>query len=161
MSDDYYSALTREAVRDEAERRVREGQPRAEVARLLGVPLPTMAQWAHAGRWRLKDLQRERAGELAEAAARRISTGHALDVFDRVRAAEVEEKLASAALEDAKRVQEATLRLAQARALLAEARKVQMRAIDAAYGFEPEEAAAGEATGPPGGGSAREVPDPS
>lgn len=40
----------------EAERRVRAGEPRAEVARALGIPLSTLSGWAHRGGWRRKDL---------------------------------------------------------------------------------------------------------
>jgi hypothetical protein len=40
----------------EAERRVRAGEPRAEVARALGIPLSTLSDWAHRGGWRRKDL---------------------------------------------------------------------------------------------------------
>jgi hypothetical protein len=47
----------------EAERRVRAGEPRAEVARALGIPLSTLAGWAHRGGWRRKDIVAVRDAE--------------------------------------------------------------------------------------------------
>jgi hypothetical protein len=47
----------------EAERRVRAGEPRAQVARDLGIPQSTLADWAHRGGWRRKDLVAVRDAE--------------------------------------------------------------------------------------------------
>ncbi len=46
----------REMLKYEAEMRVRAGESRADVARALGIPLPTLAQWACQDGWRKKDL---------------------------------------------------------------------------------------------------------
>jgi len=55
----WYTGKTRDEMEEitlEAERRVRAGEPRAEVAQALGIPLSTLAGWAHRGKWRRKDL---------------------------------------------------------------------------------------------------------
>ena len=52
----------------EAERRVRAGEPRAEVARALGIPVSTVATWAHRGGWRRKDLVTFRSDEMGQLA---------------------------------------------------------------------------------------------
>lgn len=49
----------------EAERLVRCGESRAEVARRLGVHPQTLATWALRGGWRQKDLDLERSAEIA------------------------------------------------------------------------------------------------
>lgn len=61
----------------EAERRVREGQSRAEVGRALGIAPMTLAQWALAGGWRRVDLEKERASELVRMATQRIDAAEA------------------------------------------------------------------------------------
>lgn len=53
------------ALEVEAERLVRCGESRAEVSRMLGVHPQTLATWALRGRWRKKDLDRERSAEIA------------------------------------------------------------------------------------------------
>jgi len=54
----------------EAERRVRAGESRAQVARDLNIPLSTLSGWAHRGGWRRKDLiavrDAERGREMLE-----------------------------------------------------------------------------------------------
>jgi transcriptional regulator with XRE-family HTH domain len=44
------------AITLEAERRVRAGESRADVAQALGIPPSTVAEWARKGGWRRKDL---------------------------------------------------------------------------------------------------------
>ena len=61
-----------EMLRVEAERLVRAGESRADVARRLDVSAQTLAAWALKYRWRQMDLEAERAGELARAAAEKI-----------------------------------------------------------------------------------------
>jgi hypothetical protein len=56
-----------DALRDELERRVRNGESRAEAARDLGIEQSTASNWALEGGWRRKDLAADRAEELAEA----------------------------------------------------------------------------------------------
>jgi hypothetical protein len=46
----------RKVLYDEAERRVRAGESRAEVARALHIPVSTVRDWALQGGWRRKDL---------------------------------------------------------------------------------------------------------
>jgi|GEM_PF-5581285 len=53
---------TRHVLMAEAERRVRAGELRADVARDLQIPASTIAIWAARGRWRKTDLQREADG---------------------------------------------------------------------------------------------------
>ena len=53
---------TRHVLMAEAERRVRAGELRADVARDLQIPASTIAIWAARGRWRKTDLKREAAG---------------------------------------------------------------------------------------------------
>jgi len=70
-----------------AERRVRAGEPRSEVARSLGIPLSTLATWAHRGGWRRKDL----------VAVRDVERGQAtLALIAELTAAEREKKLEQA-----------------------------------------------------------------
>lgn len=72
----------------EAERRVRAGEPRAHVAQALGIPLATLAGWAHRGGWRRKDL----------VAVRNVERGQMiLGLIDEVTAAEREKQQADAA----------------------------------------------------------------
>lgn len=54
--------LVRAALKLEAERRVRAGELRVNVARDMCLPLSTMAVWAAMGGWRGIDLEREAAG---------------------------------------------------------------------------------------------------
>jgi len=70
----------------EAERRVRAGEPRAEVARALDIPISTLAHWAHRGGWRRKDLvavRNEARGRVAREQIARITAAeheqHAAD----------------------------------------------------------------------------------
>jgi hypothetical protein len=57
----------------EAERRVKAGEPRAEVARALGIPVSTVAAWAHRGGWRRKDLITVRDAEMGRTALEAIA----------------------------------------------------------------------------------------
>lgn len=50
-------------LKAEAEYRVRCGQSRADVSRELGVPIPTLSQWACQDGWRKKDLEAERGSD--------------------------------------------------------------------------------------------------
>jgi hypothetical protein len=50
----------------EAERRVRAGEPQVDVARALGIPPSTLAEWARRGGWRRKDLIAVRDAERGE-----------------------------------------------------------------------------------------------
>jgi hypothetical protein len=84
MSFGYRSKIERDTLKVEAERRVREGEARANVAQSLGVAQSTLAQWACAGGWRLKDIETEKADELAETAARRVADGLARDAARRM-----------------------------------------------------------------------------
>ncbi len=59
-------------LKAEAEYRVRCGQSRADVSRELGVPLPTLAQWACQDGWRKKDLEAQRGGDATRRLADRI-----------------------------------------------------------------------------------------
>lgn len=59
MSYGYRPWGERELLKAEAELRVRSGQARADVARALGIPGSTLAQWACDGGWRLKDIEAE------------------------------------------------------------------------------------------------------
>jgi hypothetical protein len=52
----YRTVQQQAEVYAEAERRVRAGESRAEVARSLDIPLSTIASWAHKGGWRRKDI---------------------------------------------------------------------------------------------------------
>jgi hypothetical protein len=61
----------------EAERLVRSGESRAEVARLLGVHPQTLAGWALRGGWRTKDLDRERSGAITRRVVRNVAAAHA------------------------------------------------------------------------------------
>ncbi|MBI1340968.1 hypothetical protein GC169_12275 [bacterium] len=65
MGFGYRSEEARRELRAEAERLVRAGAARAEVAARLGVPGSTLAQWAQAGGWRRKDLDQETAAAIA------------------------------------------------------------------------------------------------
>ena len=58
------STIELEALRAEAERRVRAGESRADVARALDVAATTLSQWALRGRWRRKDIEAEQGGEM-------------------------------------------------------------------------------------------------
>jgi transposase len=62
-----------EALSAEAERRVRDGESRAEVALALDVPLSTMTDWARRGRWLRRDLEAEHRPELTRLVAERIA----------------------------------------------------------------------------------------
>lgn len=68
----YRSPTEREALQAEAERRVRAGEARSEVARSLGVPLNTVSVWALDGGWRRKDIEAERADATVETTQQRI-----------------------------------------------------------------------------------------
>jgi hypothetical protein len=57
-------------LRAEAERRVRAGQSRSDVASELNIPPSTLALWALRGGWRSKDLRAERAKLVADIAVR-------------------------------------------------------------------------------------------
>jgi hypothetical protein len=57
----------RDSLREQLERRVRNGESRAEVARDLGIEQSTASKWALEGGWRHKDLSADRAEEMAEA----------------------------------------------------------------------------------------------
>lgn len=81
----------REILKAEAEMRVRSGQSRADVSRELGIPLPTLAQWACQGGWRRKDLEEDRAQEQVRNAGRRIL---ALRARDQTRARRLKELMA-------------------------------------------------------------------
>lgn len=72
---------------NEAERRVRAGIPRAEVARALDIPLSTLAGWAHKGGWRRMDMIAVRDAERGQMI---------LGMIDQLTAAEHEKKLAEA-----------------------------------------------------------------
>ncbi len=61
------------AITLEAERRVRAGEPRAQVAHALGIPISTLAGRAHRGGWRRKDLVTVRDAELGKAALEMIN----------------------------------------------------------------------------------------
>lgn len=60
----------------EAERLVRCGESRAEVARRLGVHPQTLATWALRGGWRKKDLDLERSGEATRETIMAIRRGN-------------------------------------------------------------------------------------
>ena len=94
-----------EALKTEAERRVRAGENRIDVARTLGVSTSTLSNWAAAGAWRRKDIDAEINEErgrtvmttIAEAMARdheeaeeRMAKSRELarGVFSRMRAAD-------------------------------------------------------------------------
>ena len=62
-----------EALSAEAERRVRGGESRAEVALALNVPLSTMTDWARKGRWLRRDLEAEQRPELTRLIAEKIA----------------------------------------------------------------------------------------
>jgi hypothetical protein len=77
----------------EAERRVRAGEARAEVARALGIPLSTLSGWAHRGGWRRKDLVAVRDAERGQVASKLIA---ALTVAEREKMEERAEKMREA-----------------------------------------------------------------
>lgn len=60
----------------EAERLVRAGTPRAEVSRILGVSVQTLAGWALRGGWRRKDLELEASGAITRRVIRDVAAGH-------------------------------------------------------------------------------------
>lgn len=60
----------------EAERLVRAGESRAEVSRILGVSMQTLAGWALRGGWRKKDLELEASGAIARRVIRNVAAGH-------------------------------------------------------------------------------------
>jgi hypothetical protein len=62
-----------EALSAEAERRVRSGESRAEVASALSVPLSTLTDWARKGRWLRRDLDIENAPHARRLVAERIA----------------------------------------------------------------------------------------
>jgi len=74
-----------EALSAEAERRVRAGESRADVACALSVPLSTLTDWARKGRWLRRDLDIESAPHAARLVAERIA---------RIRAHEEEQRAA-------------------------------------------------------------------
>jgi transposase len=74
-----------ELLAAEAERLVRAGESRADVAHTLGVPLSTMTDWARKGGWLRRDLDAEREPEQARLVAERIA---------QLRAGEEERRLA-------------------------------------------------------------------
>jgi hypothetical protein len=85
------SKVELELLRLEAERRVRAGQSRAEVSRVLGLAPMTLAGWALKYRWRQKDLEEERRPEAARAAIERIRNAMAQEQEeDRRKVAEAE-----------------------------------------------------------------------
>ena len=67
-----------EALKQEAERRVRAGETRIEVALSLGVSETTLAGWAVRGGWRRKDIARENREENTRRAAARIAEVRAI-----------------------------------------------------------------------------------
>lgn len=73
MAYGYRSKTERTLLQAEAERLVRAGQSRADVARALGLSMSTLAQWAGNGGWRWKDIEQERASEIAADVGRRIA----------------------------------------------------------------------------------------
>jgi hypothetical protein len=81
----------RELLKAEAEMRVRSGRTRADVSRELGIPIPTLSQWACQGGWRKKDLEEDRAQEQVRNAGRRIL---ALRAHDQTRARRLKELMA-------------------------------------------------------------------
>lgn len=60
----------------EAERLVRAGESRAEVSRMLGVSVQTLAGWALRGGWRKKDLELEASGAITRRVIRNVAAGH-------------------------------------------------------------------------------------
>ena len=86
-----------EILKKEAERRVRTGENRIDIARDLGVPPSTLGGWATDGMWRRKDLAFELDEERGRAALARIAEAAAAKVeASQKRAARVKE-LADAA----------------------------------------------------------------
>lgn len=72
------SATTRniretEILKQEAERRVRAGECRPDIAHTLQVPLSTLNRWAAEGRWRLKDIAFEAGEQRGEALLEKIA----------------------------------------------------------------------------------------
>jgi hypothetical protein len=59
----YRTIQEQREILQEAERRVRAGESRAEIARALNIPLSTLAGWAHRGGWRRKDIVAVRDAE--------------------------------------------------------------------------------------------------
>jgi hypothetical protein len=62
-----------EALSAEAERLVRAGESRADVALALDVPLSTMTDWARKGRWLRRDLEAEQRPELTRLMTAKIA----------------------------------------------------------------------------------------
>ncbi|RZJ16136.1 MAG: hypothetical protein EON91_14230 [Brevundimonas sp.] len=60
----------------EAERLVRAGESRAEVSRVLGVSVQTLAGWALRGGWRRKDIELEKSGTITRRVIRNVAAGH-------------------------------------------------------------------------------------
>ena len=60
----------------EAERLVRAGESRAEVSRVLGVSVQTLAGWALRGGWRRKDIELEKSGVITRRVIRNVAAGH-------------------------------------------------------------------------------------
>lgn len=60
----------------EAERLVRSGTSRAEVARLLGVHPQTLSTWALRGGWRKKDLELEASGKITRRVVANVAASH-------------------------------------------------------------------------------------
>src|SRR5262245_46832540 len=77
-----------ELLRLEAERRVRGGQSRAEVSRMLGIAPMTLAGWALKHGWRQKDLEEERRPDAAREAIERIRKAMASEEEEARRQAE-------------------------------------------------------------------------
>ena len=63
-------------LRYEAERLVRQGESRADVARMLGVHPQTLAGWALKDGWRKKDLDLERSGAITRRVIRNVAAAH-------------------------------------------------------------------------------------
>ena len=69
-----------EILKKEAERRIRAGENRVDIARDLGVPPSTLGTWASAGLWRRKDLAFEVDVERGRAMLARIAKSTAAEV---------------------------------------------------------------------------------
>lgn len=67
----------------EAERLVRAGESRAQVSRVLGVSVQTLAGWALRGGWRKKDIELEKSGAITRRVIRNVAAGHAWEAARR------------------------------------------------------------------------------
>jgi hypothetical protein len=116
-----------EVLRAEAERRVRAGESRADVARALDVHPMTLAQWALRGRWRKKDIEAEQGGELQRQADAMIAKLRGEEEVSKAEAKRVREEAAQAVAAVAGRAAaEADARAARAEA---EAAKTELRQV--------------------------------